>query len=176
MTDHQYHIVESPRKLKAQLEQSNAEVVGLKKNLKTSQKKSRRLRRRVKSLKAIVKVVHEKLLISSGCEAMLKQTFSGVPSELMKRMTSGKASGKGCKYSPELRSFALTLQFYSTKAYEFVRRTFNLSLPHQSQIRRWYSKIPAEPGFTEPAFKALSAKVTEAQKEGKQCHMFSYAG
>ena len=168
MTDHQYHIVESPRKLKAQLEQSNAEVVGLKKNLKTSQQKSRRLRRRVKSLKAIVKVVHEKLLISSGCEAMLKQTFSGVPSELMKRMTSGKASGKGCKYSPELRSFALTLQFYSTKAYEFVRRTFNLSLPHQSQIRRWYSKIPAEPGFTEPAFKALSAKVTEAQKEGKQ--------
>ena len=166
MTDHQYHIVESPRKLKAQLEQSNAEVVGLKKNLKTSQQKSRCLRRRVKSLKAIVKVVHEKLLISSGCEAM--QTFSGVPSELMKRMISGKASGKGCKYSPELRSFALTLQFYSTKAYEFVRRTFNLSLPHQSQIRRWYSKIPAEPGFTEPAFKALSAKVTEAQKEGKQ--------
>lgn len=77
MTDHQYHIVESPRKLKAQLEQSNAEVVGLKKNLKTSQQKSRRLCRRVKSLKAIVKVVHEKLLISSGCEAMLKQTFSG---------------------------------------------------------------------------------------------------
>ena len=168
MTDHQYHIVESPRKLKAQLEQSNAEVVGLKKKLKTSQQKSRRLRRRVKSLKAIVKVVCAKLLISSGCEAMLKQTFSGVPSELMKRMTSGKASGKGCKYSPELCSFALTLQFYSTKVYEFVRRTFNLSLPHQSQIRRWYSKIPAEPGFTEPAFKALSAKVTEAQKEGKQ--------
>ena len=77
MTDHQYHIVESPRKLKAQLKQSNAEVVGLKKNLKTSQQKSHRLRRRVKSLKAIVKVVHEKFLISSGCEAMLKQTFSG---------------------------------------------------------------------------------------------------
>lgn len=57
---------------------------------------------------------------------------------------------------------------YSSKAYEFVRKTFDLSLPHQSQIRRWYSKIPSEPGFTEPAFQALSAKVKEAEKESRQ--------
>ena len=31
MTDHLYHIGELPRKLKAQFEQSNAEVVGMKK-------------------------------------------------------------------------------------------------------------------------------------------------
>ena len=94
----------------------------------------------------------------------MKQTFSGVLLEMMKRMTSGKKTGKGYKYSPELRSFALTLQFYSSKAYEFVRKTFNLSLPHQRQMRRWYSKIPAEPGFTQPSFEALSLKVEEAKK------------
>ena len=77
-------------------------------------------------------------------------------------------SGKGCKYSPELKSFALTLQFYSSKAYEFVRKTFNLALPHQVQVRKWYSKIPAEPGFTEPAFKALQFKVEEANKKGQK--------
>eukprot|EP00112_Aurelia_sp_Birch-Aquarium-sp1_P019768 Seg4956.1 transcript_id=Seg4956.1/GoldUCD/mRNA.D3Y31 product="DNA transposase THAP9" protein_id=Seg4956.1/GoldUCD/D3Y31 len=85
----------------------------------------------------------------------------------MKRLTSGKVSGKGKKYPPQLRSFALTLQFYSAKAYDFVRKTFNLALPRQSQARRWYSKVPAEPGFTQPAFQALSAKVQEAEKEGK---------
>ena len=84
-----------------------------------------------KSPKAIVKHIRKKQLISTGCEEMLKQAFSGVPLEMMKRMTSGKKSGKASKYSPELWSFALTLQFYSGKAYEFVRRTINLALPHQ---------------------------------------------
>lgn len=68
----------------------------------------------------------------------------------------------------ELKSFALTLQFYSAKAYEFVRQSFSLGLPHQRQIRRWYSKIPAEPGFTEPAFQALQIKADEARDQGKE--------
>ena len=54
------------------------------------------------------------------------------------------------------------------KAYEFVRRTVKLCLPHQSQLRKWYTKILADPGFTEPAFIALKEKVDSARKEGKQ--------
>ena len=73
----------------------------------------------------------EKIIISLNCEEMLNKAISGVPLAVMKRMTSGRSSGKGCKYSPELRSFALTLQFYSAKAFEFVRQTFNLALPDQ---------------------------------------------
>ena len=165
--DHTYHITESPRKLTKRLEKSSEQIMLLKKKLKSSQQKSRRLKMKVKSLKTIVKQLREKKLISSNCEELLNQTFSGVPLEVMKRTTPGKVYGRGRKYSPQLRSFALTLQFYSTKAYEFVRKTFNLALPHQSQVRRWYSKVPAEPGFTKPAFQALSAKVQEAEKEGK---------
>ena len=165
--DHTYHITESPRKLTKRLEKSSEKIMLLKKKLKSSQQKSRRLKMKVKSLKTIVKQLREKKLTSSNCEELLNQTFSGVPLEVMKRTTPGKVYGRGRKYSPQLRSFALTLQFYSTKAYEFVRKTFNLALPHQSQVRRWYSKVPAEPGFTKPAFQALSAKVQEAEKEGK---------
>ena len=119
-------------------------------------------------MKTAVKHLRKKQIISSSCEEMLKQSFSGASLDLMKRMTSGKINGKGCKYPPELKSFALTLQFYSAKAYEFVRRTFNLALPHQSQIPRWYSKIPADPGFTKPAFKALQIKVAEAESSCKK--------
>ena len=54
-------------------------------------------------------------------------------------------SGKGCKYSPQLKSFALTLQFYSAKAYDSVRKTFSLALPHPVQIRKCYTKVPANP-------------------------------
>ena len=106
-------------------------------------------------------------MIASNCEEMLSQTFSGIPLAMIKRMST-KKSGKASKYSPEMKSLALTLQFYSTKAYEFVRQTFDLALPSQSQIRQWYSKIAAVPGFTEPAFNALKAKVADAKRNGKK--------
>ena len=49
-----------------------------------------------------------------------------------------------------------------------MRQTFDLALPSQSQIRRWHSKIAADPGFTEPAFNALKAKVADAERNGKK--------
>ena len=121
-----------------------------------------------RSLKDVVKELRDKNLISPNCEDMLNHTFEIVPLELIKRVKSNKKSGKGRVYSPELKSFALTLQFYSSKAYSFLRKTFNLALPSQSQIRRWYSKIAADPGFTEPAFNALKLKAEEAKENGKE--------
>ena len=97
---------------------------------------------------------------------MLNKTFSGVPLQIMKRMTSG-TSGRGLKYTPELMAFASTLHFYSAKAYAFVRKTFHLSLPVESLLRKQYSKIPADPGFTKPAFDELKKKAEEAKKDGK---------
>ena len=55
-------------------------------------------------------------------------------------------------------------RFYSTKAYNYVRRTFHLALPHPSTIRRWYQTINGKPGFTQEAFHALSMKVQDAAK------------
>eukprot|EP00794_Sanderia_malayensis_P021103 gene21103-23164_t len=165
--DHTYHIAESPRKLKKDLEKRNIQLKAMKRQIKSCKQKSRRLKKSVNSMKTVVKYLRQNQIISSSCEEVSKQTFSGASMELMKRMTSGKTSGKGCKYTPELKSFALTLQFYSAKAYEFVRRTFSLALPHQSQIRRWYSKIPADHGFTKPAFEALKVKVAEAESVGQ---------
>ncbi len=158
--------ISSPGKLRKKLNKANKNVTMLKKKLKMSQQKTRRLTIRVKSLKAITKQLREKNLITSNCEEVLERNFSGVPLAMLKRMNS--KSGKGCKYSPELKSFALTLQFYSSKAYEFVRKTFDLALPHQVQVRKWYSKIPAEPGFTEPTFQALKFNFEEAQKNGQK--------
>ena len=103
-------------------------------------------------------------LISSECEDSLHNTLSGVPAQLIKRL----ANKKNTPYPPELRSFAMTLQYYSAKAYEHVRTTFNLALPYQAQIRKWYSKIPAGPGFTQPAFDALTVHVEKKKRENKQ--------
>ena len=160
-------ITENITKMQEKLRKSNKKIETLKRKLKTSQQRSRRLKKKVFSLKEVVHELRKKDLISTDCEHMLNQTFTGLPLAITKRMVSKKKSQKGCAYSPELKSFALTLQFYSAKAYSFVRKTFNLALPSQSQIRRWYSKVPADPGFTEPAFNALKLKSEEAKKHGK---------
>jgi len=62
----------------------------------------------------------------------------------------------------------VTLQFYSSKAYEFVRKTFGNTLPHLSTIRKWFSNIEGGPGFSTVALKLLKDKAAEAQMNGKR--------
>lgn len=59
------------------------------------------------------------------------------------------------KYEPELRAFALTLHFYSPRAYIFVRRKFNTCLPHPKTICKWYKSINGEPGFNREALQSI---------------------
>lgn len=72
------------------------------------------------------------------------------------------------KCSPELRAFALTLHFYSAKAYNYVRQTFSNSLPHPRTLSRWYQSTDGSPGFTKEAFNALKIKAEESSKKGKK--------
>ena len=93
--------------------------------------------------KPSLKVVYSPQNVRIHC---IIRTLSGVPTQLIKRLTNKKNT----PYPPELRLFAMTLQYYSAKAYEYVRTSFNLALPHQAQIRKWYSKVLAGPGFENP--------------------------
>ena len=160
-------VPEGPVKLIQECNRNKKKIKALRKRLKVSQQKSRWLTKKVESLGDIIKKLKDNHLISSNCEEALHSTLSVVPLQIFQQMQSTSKSGKGVKYPPIIRSFALTLQFYSTKAYDFVRKTFNLALLHRAQIRKWYSKIPADPGFTEPAFQALSAKVKVAKEKGR---------
>lgn len=65
---------------------------------------------------------------------------------------------KDRKYSPGLRRFALTLQFYSSRAYNYVRKTWQNLLPHPSTLRQWYSTVNGSPGFSEEALQAIKRR------------------
>lgn len=97
----------------------------------------------------------------------LQESMSQRQKELFSRIL--KTNSKG-KFSPELRSFALTLQFYSAKAYDYVREVFNSVLPHPSTLRRWYKHIDGTPGFTAEAFKVLGVTVAENHKNNKKTY------
>lgn len=78
-------------------------------------------------------------------------------------MEKGKKSALEKSYSPELRSFALQLNFYSPRAYKFVRDSFDTVLPHPVTLSRWYKKVDADPGFTAESFDTLEALAKNSQ-------------
>ena len=69
---------------------------------------ARRLKKKVDLLSAIVKNLKQKEMI------LLESSFLSMPLEVMRRIMNQKGSKITRKaYPPALRSFALTLQFYS---------------------------------------------------------------
>ena len=169
LQDHLYDVRESPRSVKRKLEHAVSLGLSARKRLKYSQAKVHRLSRKVKSLTDIIVDLRKQNLISENCSNLLSSTCSGIPEQLMRRIVSQKAKKPTrASYPDELKSFALTLSFYSTKAYNYVRKCFKLALPHPSTLRQWYSGLNCQPGFTEEAFRALSVRVKEATSSGKQ--------
>lgn len=80
----------------------------------------------------------------------------------MEKLVQCFESGRPEKtYDEDVRSFCLTLRFYSPRAYDFVRSTFGNNLPSNSTIRNWYAGINSSPGFDTDAFDFLEKKATE---------------
>lgn len=73
-------------------------------------------------------------------------------------------------YNEEVRTFGLTLHYYSPKAYNYVRSKFNNNLPSISAMRSWYSSINSSPGFTTEAFECLRNKAELLKSEGKELY------
>ena len=99
---------------------------------------------------------------------MVETTFSAVPKELMKSLLTQKKRRNPGAYPKELRTFAMTLKFYCSKAHKYVRESFDLGLPQPSVISGWYNVKDGEPGFTKEALTALKAKVLAGRRDGQE--------
>lgn len=74
------------------------------------------------------------------------------------------------QYSVTVRKFALTLNFYSPRAYRYVRQKFQNNLPHPRTLSKWYleSECNGEPGTLTEAMKSLRSLAENLKREGKQ--------
>lgn len=61
-------------------------------------------------------------------------------------------------YPKELQNFALTMLYYSPKAYEYLGSKFNKALPASKTIRRWLSNVDNGPGFSHTSLEFLKSK------------------
>lgn len=112
----------------------------------------------VQNLTAIIKELERKHLLQ-GEDAEILSSINIKTRDLVGRQISKiKKLPLKKKYSPALRSFALSLYYYSPNAYSYVRKTFDTCLPHPRTISKWYETVDGEAGFTAEAFKMLSHK------------------
>ncbi|KMQ82281.1 thap domain-containing protein 9-like protein, partial [Lasius niger] len=128
------------------------------------QQKCRRLEKKVVSLTLLMKHLQDQKLLSEDAAELLENTVSETERQIIKRHLKGKKRGA---FPSELKTFAVTLQFYSTKAYEYVRKTFLNILLHPQTIRKWYSSVEEKPEITREALRTIEAKINEAATEGK---------
>lgn len=70
------------------------------------------------------------------------------------------------KYPPNVRHFCLALEYYSPRAYEYVRKTFHNHLPHKRTLRSWHqnSDIKSDPGIQKVQMEKLE-KIANDYKE-----------
>ncbi len=129
--------------------------------LQLSRQKVSKKKRKVKNLKSALAILEKKHALSNAAVNHLNSITNPQTQEKLQRLS-------GTKCSEELRSFAITLQYYSTRAYEFVPRNILQGLPHPSTIRRWFATVDGSPGFSELAFTMLENKVQIEQCNGKQ--------
>jgi len=141
--NHSY--ISSPSKLIKHKNKNTTNIKIRKVKSKKMVQKCRHQIKVIKKIKLLLSCMKKKCGVQEKLSSYLEDTFPTAMSELFNRYKDGGRK----RFSPELRAFALTLNFYSPKAYNFVRDEFGLSLPHASTLRSWYHEIKVEEGFTE---------------------------
>lgn len=143
------HFSVTPRTAKRRTDEVKQKLHKQSKKLYKARESTKSLKKRVTSLTDVISDLRSNHSLSTNALEHLQQTFGDIPGTLMQRMLQTQSgSSPRTKYPEELRKFAFTLHFYSGKAYDYVRETFHLSLPHPSVIRKWSTVVECQPGFS----------------------------
>lgn len=111
----------------------------------------------------VINTFKKKSLLNSEQAHLIDSNFGkhkDLITNLIKKNTREKTPKR---FSMELRKFAITLNFYSPKGYQFVRREFNSVLPHPRTLSKWYARVDAEPGFTQESLNTLTLVCKNSQ-------------
>jgi len=167
--DHSYSVADdntSPCKqsLKRKISSVENKLASTRKKVKVLLQSKRRLVKRNADLTSVIAELEKQKLMGADSLTVLEKSAGGVKDLISRHINKQQGSTLPTSYSPELRTFALTLHFYSPHAYRYVRKMFNTCLPHPRTIERWYSSMDGGPGFTDAAFCALRARTAANPK------------
>ena len=148
-------------------QQPAKEIAKLKQKLKLKNKKIKALQskniRKEKTIKGLVtKLERMKHLTHEQSEA-LRNNFGEMTREIFKNEAKNSSKTEGRRYTEQIKQFAVSLHFYSPKAYKFVRKAFHL--PSPSTIRSWATSVECEPGFLKQVINHLQNNLPEDNKD-----------
>ncbi|KAI5729271.1 hypothetical protein M8J76_000908 [Diaphorina citri] len=126
--------------------------------IKILQQRLKRRDSKINSLKKLISTLRKQ----GGNDNLVQSIENNFDEEFFKILEcqfKNKDKKTGKRYDDSTKTFALTLQFYSPKAYKYVRSIFK-SLPHPATIRKWVSVFNCEPGFLEEVFQYLKSQTT----------------
>jgi len=153
LQQHNYALLRSPRAVKRKLEEQLSYTQRMHevavKRLKVVRRSLFRQKKRLSNMKSVIDELKQRKDINAEAVSLIERCFGHIPAEMLRQTLY---TSKNDAYSDTVRSFALTLHFYSPQAYDFVRRSFSSTLPHVSTLRRWTAAVEGKPGFTEEAF------------------------
>ena len=154
-----------PRK-KAKFEKDK-EISKRDKKIKLLQQKLRRKKSSIRNMKQLIRTLKRKSLINRTEEERLHRKFDGMKRSIFKNfLQNSNISSQSRRYNNSIKEFALTLSYYSPKAYAYVRSI--MPLPHPSLIRKWARNVNCEPGFIGESFRSLEEQA-KIDKEKKDC-------
>ena len=96
-------------------------------------------------MKGLMIKLKQTKLLSQESRSSLTTNFGHMTTELFRNEAKNNGRSSGSNYSDEIKEFAISLRFYSPKAYKFVKQ--HLSLPRPATLRASSSNIECEPGF-----------------------------
>ena len=131
-----------------------------KSEIKTLKQKIRRKEKKITCLSGVLSDLKEKSLINQSTASLLEKKFSGLTLEMIKNQLKNQDRGsQGRRYDEEVKKFGLTLNFYSPRAYEYIRGVF--SHPHSNSLTEWTSSVECEPGIFMDVLKNLNSRIKE---------------
>ena len=156
LLEHSYTIKDTPQTMRKKFNVCLDKCSAMKSKFKVYQQKARRLRKKIKNFHGLILELRTKNLLSDQSAEAIEASFSQEAASVIQRQLSRCQKKLPCnKYPEELRKFALTLQFYSGKAYNYVRKIFSNALPHPQTLSKWYNCVDGEPGFSEQVLSSL---------------------
>jgi len=149
--DHGYTKKTTPR---TEVQNLNLALARARSKFKKVSWKSKRQMRRILALSTLMKCMKKEVgekkaeRIRTGYSTVLKELI-----ESSNKLTSVKKPC-GIRYTENMKKFAVTLHFYSPKAYNFLRK--HISLPHESSLVAWMSASNCGPGFNQDVIARLA--------------------
>ena len=143
----------------------------LKKKISTLKQKLRRRDKKARKASHQIKTMKKKLLIKEDEAKLLHHDFKGLNLQLFNNsMKNNQVHSCGRRYNDQIREFAVTVQFYSPKAYNYLRKI--IPLPAPSLIKSLARSIKCSPGFIAEAFKILEEEVKDHSEKKDCCLVF----